>query len=252
VSTSIEIHPTGNALPGSEGDGESWTVVPVTCPFDFAIVPGAEAEAALATLRSELPGMSPLIFGNPQRAAALIRTINVAIQPDEILKHAASLDLDDWFAERVTYLRRRAGDSTEPLPRHGEWPAESVPATDLYMVRELRGLISPQVVIGLLPCEDHTAAAAYLRFGGWDDCPHPQVHVAVARRWASSHGAVLVANTSSTLEFRVARPIATREAAMEMAITHYLYNFETVEQPGSIELAAASLVGSSVWQFWWD
>jgi hypothetical protein len=252
VNQSFEIHPAGSELPTPEAGGTSWRIDPVACPFDFAIVPGIEAEARLATLRNQLCGMTPLICGNPKRATGLIRTINLAFQPDEILKQAASLDLDSWFAERWAYLRHRAGNLSKPVPRHGEWPAEIVPTTTFCAIRELSGPFSPQVVICLLPCKDHNAAAAHLRFGGWEDCPHPQVHVALARRWAASHGAVLAASTMSTLEFRVEQPITTREDAMEMAMSRYPYNFETVEQPGTIEIAAASLVGSTVWQFWWD
>lgn len=240
----IEIQRAGDSLPRFEGSGDST----VTCPFDFAIVPGAEAELALGALREALPSMTPLIFGNLKRAASLIRTVKVTIEPIDILRLADSLDLEGWFAKRLDYLRRR----DRWPPRHGGWPAKTMPTTDLGTIREVSGAIPTHVVIGLLPCAEYTAAAAYLRFGGWDDCPLPQVHVALARVWARSHGAVLVASMSSTLEFRVQRPITTREHAMEMAMTHYLYNFETVNQPGTIELAASSLLSSSVWQFWWD
>lgn len=250
MSKSVEIRPAGSELP--QYSDRSGTASRIVCPFDFTLVPGIDAEAAHAELRNEHPRTTPLIFGSPKRAASLIRTINPAIQPDQILKQAASFDLDNWLAERWDYLQEKARGLGKTVPRHGEWPTNFTPTTDVYAARETNGELSPQVVIALLPCKHHTAAAAYLRFGGWDDCPGPWVHVAVANRWAASHGTVLVASTSSTLEFRVARPITTREHAMEMATTHYLYNFETVQQPGTIERAAASLVGSAVWGFWWD
>src|SRR5580704_1759909 len=49
-----------------------------------------------------------------------------------------------------------------------------MPTASLCMVREMSGSFCPQVVIGLLPCKDRT----HLRFGGWDDCPDPHIHVA--------------------------------------------------------------------------
>lgn len=249
MSNSVEIHPAGSVVPNYSD--RSWTASDVVCPFDFAVVPGVDGEAANAELRKKYLGMTPLIFGSPTRAAGLIQTIKLAIQPDEILKQAASIDLDAWLRQRLAYLRRRAGHSADPVPPHGQWPAEAAPTTGLCSVVDLHGCISQQVVIGLLPCTD-CDACAYLRFGGWNACPEPAVHVTIARRWAASHGAILTGCLYDTLEFRVARPIVDRDEAMKMAMMHYLYNFETVEQPGSIELAAAALVGSTVWQFWWD
>jgi uncharacterized protein DUF4253 len=250
VSEPVEIRPAGSEWP--QYSDRTGTASGVVCPFDFAIVPGVDAEAAQVELRDKYPRTTPLIFGSPKRASVLIRTINPIIQPDEILKQAANFDLEGWLAERWAYLQEKARDLGKTVPRHGEWPTNVAPTTDVYAARDTNGEFSPGVVIALVPCKDYAAAAAYLRFGGWDDCPRPWVHVAIANRWAASHSAVLVASTSATLEFRVARPITTRTDAMEMAMTHYLYDFETVQQPGTIERAAASLVGSTVWGFWWD
>lgn len=239
----FEIQGAGGSLLGFADDGEG----SVTCPFDFTVVPGTEAEIALGALRESLPDMTPLVFGDIKRATSLIRTIRTTIEPNDILSQADGLDLDGWFAKRLNYLRQR-----ERLPRHGGWPDTAIATADFCAIRQIDGTLPTHVVIGLLPCAEHSAATAYLRFGGWDDCPHPYVHVALARRWASSHGAVLVAGMSNTLEFHIARPIATREEAMDMAFIHCLYNFDIMDQLGTIELAAASLVSSRVWHFWWD
>jgi len=239
----FEIQPAGSSLAGIDGLGEGT----VPCPFNFTIVPGTEAELALGALREDFPHMTPILFGNIKRAASLIRTIKMTIEPIDILRQADRLDLEGWFAKRLHYLSER-----ERLPRHGEWPDKAMSTSNLCTIMEIEGIFPTQVVIGLLPCAEHSAAPAYLRFGGWDDCPLPQVHVALARRWANSHGAVLVVGMSNTLEFRVSRPITTPEEAMELAVTHCLYNFDIMYQLGTIELVAASLISSSAWQFWWD
>lgn len=249
--TSFNVHSAGSTLPRRADDPESHRPGPVTCPFDFVILPGAIAEAAITTLRSELPDMTPVIFGNPTRATNLIETVNLAQSPDEILERATNFDLDSWFRARTIDLQR-AWYAVEGAPPHGEWPTESVPTNDLCLIRDLRGSLCPEIVVGLLPCAESTAVAAHLRFGGWNACPEPAVHIALARRWATSHGATLIANISDTLEFRIARPITAQEDAMQMSMIHYLYCSETVEQLGAIEYAAASLIDSSVWQFWWD
>jgi hypothetical protein len=57
----------------------------------------------------------------------------------------------------------------------------------------------------------------------------------------------------ATLELRVPRPPATREAAVALAIQQYAYCYDIVDQgAGSIDALAASLMNGSVWFFWWD
>jgi hypothetical protein len=252
-ATSFDIKPAGTelAVAPSEAGHQAERVI---CPFDFTVVPGAEAEAALATMRTELPGTTPVIFGSPSTAARLIERVGWSDDaPEEILEAAATLDLDAWLAEREADLRKEFTRGKEHWPPHGPWPASVAAQKELYLIRD-GGSFAPQVVIGLLPCANSAEAAAHLRFGAWNECPEPAVHVALARRWAAAHGAVLAVNIQDALEFRVARPIATRAEAMAMAMTHYLYCNETVDMRPeySLEFAAALVTGATAWQFWWD
>jgi hypothetical protein len=59
--------------------------------------------------------------------------------------------------------------------------------------------------------------------------------------------------THDVLEFRVARPPTSRDAALALAESQYYYCPDIVEQGmESIEALALSLLKSKIWYFWWD
>jgi hypothetical protein len=95
--------------------------------------------------------------------------------------------------------------------------------------------------------------AAHLRFGGWNDCPDPAVHVLLHRIWAEKYGARLVTMAFDVIELQITRPIRTREEALEVAALQYAYCSDIVDQgEGTLENLAASLIDATSWYFWWD
>jgi hypothetical protein len=104
-------------------------------------------------------------------------------------------------------------------------------------------------LIVLIPTVRPWEAAAYFGFGGFNACPAPWVHVAYAREWSARFGARALSLTHHTLEFEVARRIASREDAAAMAAVHARYCSDTY--PSMVE-HAAYLLGARLWQFWWD
>jgi Domain of unknown function (DUF4253) len=109
------------------------------------------------------------------------------------------------------------------------------------------------VTLGLLPTPHSWAAAAYLKFGGWNENPRPAVHVAAHRYWHERYDSQLVASTHDTLEFLVGKPPRTREDALFLAKWHFFYCEDTVHQSGDyLDTLAAQLLDSEAWHFWWD
>jgi hypothetical protein len=110
-----------------------------------------------------------------------------------------------------------------------------------------------EILIALLPTSVPAEAPAFLNYGGWNDCPEPAVHVALARRWAEQYGARLVVCSNDALEFHVEHPAASREDALRLAKEQYTYSEDIVIQgTQTIEGLAAALLGASKWFFWWD
>lgn len=254
--TALEILPAGQSFARPGGREGGWlhrfgfkgASDRVLCPFDFVLTHGAKAEAACDELRQLRPEATPIIFGSPHEAGILFERMTwPGTSPIESLNEASGFDTDGWLAER-----RAQNKADESLPQRGIWPEGDFAVHKLRVPNKTLApkLAKTQVVIGLLPTNDVTASAAHLRFGNWNDCPPPPVHIAIARKWRASHGAVLVSNTYETIEFKVAKPITDRAEALDMAMTHFCYCSDSV--PDDLETTAASILGSTVWQFWWD
>lgn len=109
----------------------------------------------------------------------------------------------------------------------------------------------------LLLAEIPTAKAwnvfAWLPFGGWNCCPDTPALMAVTRRWRKRYGAVPAVISSDILEYRVPFP-AGPEAAWELAKEQSIFCPDSLDTDADSPLAklAASLVGATVWSFWWD
>jgi hypothetical protein len=103
--------------------------------------------------------------------------------------------------------------------------------------------------VGIRPWE----IPAYLRFGDWNDCPAPEMHVAVLQYWAKEYDIEIYSMAGDVTECLVARPPASRGAAMKLAHEQFLYCTDIVLQgTESLAVLAATLEDSAVWYFWWD
>ena len=259
--TGLEIIPAGQTFERPGGREGGWMRLfgsrekgdEVTCPFDFVVTHGSVAESVCQELKGTHPQSTPMIFGSPHEAGILFERMSwPETSTEALLADATSFDIDGWLAARRAQNEADAIEFGDPVPMRGEWPKGDRAIHKLMVPNETLAPKKPkaQVIVGLLPTSDATATAAYLRFGGWNDCPPPPVHIAIARKWRASHGAVQVSNTYETIEFKLARPITDRQEALDMAMTQFCYCSDSV--PDNLESSAASLLGSTVWQFWWD
>jgi Domain of unknown function (DUF4253) len=149
---------------------------------------------------------------------------------------------------RAAMLRPR-----EPPPI-GEWPVAVAPAPGLSVAVDVLSKRPLQKVhIALVPTDDWTTIPAHLRWGGWNDCPDSEYHVAALRSWRDRFGAELVGLDFETMNLRVTRPPRTRPEALELAREQYVYCNDIVDQGvGTLRELAASLMASDWWYFWWD
>ena len=255
----LEINSAGRTFLRPGGREGSWNKNPATrdlddavvCPFDFVEMSGAEAEAALDSLKALRPSVTPILFGSPHEAGILFERFRYFKDtPAQLIAASGPLDLDKWVVDRQVE-RDEWQDREAPFPPRGPWPQDVVPSRQLHVPDELlQPGPKPVVIIGLLPTADPTETAAYLHFGGWNDCPPPPVHIAFARRWREQYGAVQVSNTYDTVEFRVARPVTDRKEALDLAMLQNYFCSDSI--PGTLEESAAGLIGSTTWCFWWD
>jgi hypothetical protein len=168
-------------------------------------------------------------------------------------KRRTNFDIDAWLAARRRKHEGNCRKYDETFPRCGPWP-DSIGTAALNRLYSKDDIIDKAsklvVIIGLLPTTDPTEVAAHLRFGGWNECLRPPVHICLTRCWRERYGAVQIDNTYEWVEFRVEQPLSDRSEAMDLAMVQYHYRTDST--PETLEVAAAELIGARFWRFWWD
>jgi hypothetical protein len=139
-------------------------------------------------------------------------------------------------------------------PDIGEWPQHVSPAPGLTLAYDLQtGQALEKVYLALIPSDEWATIPAHLLWGGWNACPHPEYHIAAFRSWRRRFDIELIGIGRDTLNLKVGRRPATRDAAIELAREQYIYCDDIVDQGvGSLEALAASLMEAGWWFFWWD
>ena len=111
---------------------------------------------------------------------------------------------------------------------------------------------SRPAVLAKLPTKNPWSIFAWLPYGGWNDCPSNEYHMAVARRWYEKYGAVPMIMGEDILEFNLKKAVP-KEDLMELALEHYAYCSDIVDQ-GTVTVGTlAGVLGvNRRWTFWWD
>jgi hypothetical protein len=219
-------------------------------PLHAIAVPGKDAVAAWRKLRAAVTATKhwPVLLGPRDEVPRIEEMLEAGgdESASAILKQASGFLAGDVLLT-LARGRKEREETAEPEYPGGPWPEEARPHAE-WTIPE-----AAEVLVGLLPTESGWQMPAYLRFGGWNDCPPPRVHVALLKHWHEQFGAEVVGATHDTLELAVARPPQDRAAALVLAKQHYDYCCDVVDQGvDSIEALAAGLLGGSVWYFWWD
>ena len=113
--------------------------------------------------------------------------------------------------------------------------------------------LKDDVILVKVPTEKPYEVLAYFGMGGYNDCPLPAEQIAVAKYWYEKHGAVPAVITYDEIEFYVEKPVQTFEEAKKLAVEHYAFCYDIVEQCyGTFERLVDGLYKNIQWYFWWD
>ena len=242
-------------------------------------VPGPWAVGAWEDLRglTEQTGYWPVLLGDDRDLENLQEHLKRLRYPRavRILEEAATIDPLEWFENRrldeIDEIERGL-EEPEDLARwtervkllseegplrglpQGLWPADSRPARDFRSPLDpATGEPVPCVHIGLVSTALGWQVPAFLRYGAWNECPSAAEHAALFQFWGEQYGAEVVAMAGDVIEMRVAQPPTNRDDAVELAAQHYLYCKDIVTQgTETLQRLAATLLGGTVWYFWWD
>jgi hypothetical protein len=170
--------------------------------------------------------------------------------PSELVVVGEKLNMDKWL--HLKSAVRQGVDQDE-----GEWPCDVSPDNKLQALQtwdpELGSRELDSVFILLVRADYAWEVPAKLLYGGWNDCPVPQVHVGFSKRWFKMHDAELISVGRATIEMIVGKPPTNRDEALDIAREHFVYCPDTVDQgAGNVSSLAAELLNGRVWHFWWD
>ncbi|HEY0625945.1 MAG TPA: DUF4253 domain-containing protein [Allosphingosinicella sp.] len=233
-------------------------------PFRQFSTTGARALAEWERLRAAGGGW-PIIVGGEHEAKALAANFEAGrpTSVEDILQRAENLNHRQALAEEVARsdaaYRKWAADNNEgveeePDPELGEWPEEPIFTSGPILARDIVTMEPLELVpLLLVPAQQGWQVPAHVKFGDFNACPPPHVHVAALRAWQERYGAELVSLGGATMELRVKKRPKTREEAVELAWEQYRYCPDIVTQGvGDIYPLAAVLMASDWWYFWWD
>lgn len=230
-------------------------------PYPLIYVHGKDAEAELRRLMrtGKEEGFSSIIIGHSEVSrvretmkgpCALARNRELPqlyeSSVEDILRAAESIHPEHWFREREEESDMEAEDEDEfgePSYREGlSVPFEVVSRKP-----------HEEVLIARIPTPYSWEIPAYLKAGGWNDCPEAAVQVAVSKYWHGLYAAELACMSGDVAEYLVAKPPTDRASADALAREQYLYCGDIVWQGvGTVPNLSKTLLGSRYWYFWWD
>lgn len=112
------------------------------------------------------------------------------------------------------------------------------------------------LLLAEIPTANPWEVFAWVPFGGWNDCPDTEQHMAAAKRWFELYGAAPGVITMDTLQYILPKPAAaTAEEARPLALELYCFAPDSVDQAAedfTVGSLAETLSLSTVWYFWWD
>lgn len=230
--------------------------------YRIEAVPGARALARWEELRAAGEGY-PVIVGDAEALNMLLETVPDHASPAIAATLAKAQELS--WPQGLADLKQRTREALakaypedefdeEPEAELGRWPARpDVLQGPSAPYNILTGDPFDPCYILVVPARHGWDVPAYVGWGGWNENPPPELHIAALRSWHERFGAELVGMSFEVLDLRVARRPATRDEALALAREHFDYCPDIVLQ-GTDTLAplAASHMVSDWWYFWWD
>ncbi len=220
----------------------------------YLSVPGAEAVARWSALRNifEETGYWPVLLGGDGELGRHLDAVAERPYSEQILASARAHNGEAWLRGRLDLFHQVHAEQLDEL--HEEWPAD-VEHEDTFSIPIDPGTAQIRAIcyLGLVPASASWQVPALLRFGDWNDCPEPSVHVSVLARWERMYAAEIVGMTRDTLELTVGNPPTEPGEALDLAYEQMGYCEDIVLQGTlTLERLAATLLGGRVWFFWWD
>ncbi len=176
-----------------------------------------------------------------------------------LLREADRRDAETVVSHRLAEFFEDGDEEEEASKRSDPDFRTDFPAGDLgpFEPHSDRPLVSSDssavFVIATLPTPNGWEAPAHLGYGGWNDYPLAEDHVALLRRWHERDGAEVVVLGGDVVELRPRAPLTDPAEAKRLAREWFAYSSDNVTQGhGSVQALAQYLLGAGLWYSWWD
>ena len=162
----------------------------------------------------------------------------------------------------IEFLEKFQGQNTDDLKENideyfseidYEFDDDDKSNLELSTVFDYDGNFKDNVILVKVPIKNPYEVLGYFGMGGYNDSPLPAEQIAVAKYWYEKYGAVPAVITYDEIEFYVEKPVQTLEEAKKLAVEHYAFCYDIVEQCyGTFERLVDGLYKNIQWYFWWD
>ena len=191
---------------------------------------------------------------------------------DDILLEKFELDMEDENTDNimdivksnlekykninaVEFLKKFQDENTEDYFTEKDYKFDNKEKYNLELstLFDYAGNFEENVILVKVPTKNPYEVLGYFGMGGFNNCPLPAEQVAVAKYWYEKYGAVPAVITYPEIEFYVEKPVQTLEEAKKLAVEHYAFCYDIVEQCyGTFERLVDGLYKNIQWYFWWD
>jgi hypothetical protein len=168
----------------------------------------------------------------------------------DMIKASSTINAKKWLTQQQKALQ----DEIDVASVTGEWQGESSTkpgftlASDIMTGAPIDGLIGTKI-----KTDRNWKIPAYFNFGGWNNCPSPEVQCAIWKYWQQEYGAKIVGVSNDVIEAHVSKPPTTEDEAMALAWQHYAYCNDIIDQGDeTVAKLASVLINHHCWYFWWD
>jgi hypothetical protein len=240
----------------------------ITPEVTLFTIPGGNSAAQtwgkLATNWKELGGW-PILCGPEKERPHLVRTLsNSPVTTSEILAAVPTGSPTAIFEQRLREANAEWPDDEElkshqsrvlAEPDFSSWPTilPEQKRRRLHGTFDHRNQQFEKCLLAIIKPAHRAHAPAYLRFGHYNDCPPPALHVAQLKNWFERFGAVPVVITHDVIEVCVSVPLTDPRQAFEVAREQYLYSPDIVDQgTETVANLAKEIWNQRFWYFWWD
>ena len=198
---------------------------------------GSAVTERVAELSRDLPdGQHVVVLGEDTSRGRDLVALGLPDFP-ETVSRAESIRFTEWLERRRAELEEDG--SLDDVK--GTWPAEAPEKMILRAHLEIKSdQFRGKVPIVQVACGRSWELPALFCFGGWNECPEPEVQVAAMKYWQEKYGARLVGLWNDAFECAVDRPPTTRDEAQQLALEQYIFCPDIVEQGTGVYRASGT------------